>query len=159
MLRIEVRLNKRAKIKQLMKKIDMANNLTLRDLFDSKKSQAILLHFLDEMEKKRPFYAKYQSRSDKDFLADLIIHNPKFSISRVMQVFGLKQALDKVSTRELRLMFGRCHARSWYRLMGEARGISLPASKDTFDIVREHLTAFVPLKLDSSLSNMLNKDN
>jgi hypothetical protein len=158
-LRIEVRLNKRAKIKQLMKKIGKPNNLTLRDLFDSKKSQAILLHFLDEMEKKRPFYARYQSASDKDFLADLVIHNPNLSISRIMQLFGLKQALDKVTTRELRLMFGRCHARSWYRLMGEARRIVLPKSKDTFDLIREDLIAFVPLKLDSSLNKMLNKDN
>lgn len=157
-LRIEVRLNKRAKIKQLMKKIGMNDRLTFRDLFSAKRAQAILVYFLDEMEKKRPFYAKYQSRSTKDFLADLIIHNPSLSISRIIQLFGLKQALNQVTTRELRLMFGRFHERSWYRLMSEAKNVTLPESKDTFDLIRDHLTAFVPLKLASSIELMLNKD-
>ena len=56
-------------------------------------------------------------------------------------------------------MFGRCHERSWYRLIGEAKSVALPKSKDTFDLIREHLIAFVPLKLDFSINKMLNKDN
>ena len=52
-LRMEVRLNKRAKIKQLFKKLNIAATLTFKKLFKPAIAKKVLLHYLDELERNR----------------------------------------------------------------------------------------------------------
>src|SRR5436190_17504377 len=61
--------------------------------------------------------------------------------------FGLKQALNTITPRELRSMFGKYSERSWYRLFAEAKIVKLPNSKSPFEVVRKNLINFVPLIL------------
>jgi hypothetical protein len=146
-LRMEVRLNKRQKIRQLFNTLGIRSELTFKSLFDPTLSKKVLLHYLDELESRRPALLDYTSTVPKELLADLIVRNPDSSPQRVMQMFGLKQAFDSVNPRDLRAMFGRRSQRSWYRLIAEARKIRLPPTTSTLAVIREHLTNFIPLKL------------
>ena len=56
-LRMEVRLNKRQKIKQLFKTLGIKSDLTLKKLFKPAIAKKVLLHYLDELESKRPLIA------------------------------------------------------------------------------------------------------
>ncbi len=50
-LRMEARLNKRTKIKQLFKKLGIDSDFTLGDLFKVSIARIVLVHYLDEIEK------------------------------------------------------------------------------------------------------------
>ncbi len=157
-MRMEVRLNKRQKIGQLFQTLGIQSELTLKNLFNPTIAQKVLLHYLDELESKRLPLFDYKQTSPNSLLADLVINNPNIGIRKTIQLFGLKQAFDSITPRELRNMFNKYGQRSWYRLIAEAKTIKLPATKSHLGIVREHLTRFEPLKLVDFPDLMLNND-
>lgn len=156
--RMEVRLNNRQKIKQLFKTLKVDKELTFQNLFSSDISQPVLLHYLNELERQRPKLLDYRATDQKALLADLIINNPEIGVVRTIQLFGLKNAFDAVTPRELRIMFGKYSDRSWYRLIAEAKSVKLPTKKSPFDIIRSNLTNYKPLKLVDFFPEMLNND-
>lgn len=157
-MRMEVRLNRRQKIGQLFRTLGIQSELTLKNLFSPTIAQRVLLHYLDELESKRLPLFDYKPTSPNSLLADLVINNPSIGIRKTIQLYGLKNALDGTTPRELRNMFSKYGQRSWYRLIAEAKNIKLPATRSPFWIVREHLTRFEPLKLVDFPDLMLNND-
>ncbi|HEX8931567.1 MAG TPA: hypothetical protein VF810_00250, partial [Patescibacteria group bacterium] len=72
--------------------------------------------------------------------------------------FGLKYALDSITSRELRAMFGKYNERSWYRLISDAKKIKLPTTTNPLGIINKHLVSFEPLKLVDFQDKMINND-
>ncbi len=157
-LRMEVRLGTRQKIRQILKSISIDTEPTFKSLFSSKVSQTILTCYLHELESRRPSLLDYQNNKPKELLADLVVNNPILSPKHILQIFGLKQALELIGMREVRVIFSKCSDRSWYRLVSDANKIKLPQAKDTFGIIRTHLSEFKPLKLVDFQEEMLNND-
>lgn len=157
-LRMEVRLGTRQKIRQILKSIGIDSDPTFKTLFSSRISQTILTCYLHEMESRRPALLDYQNNKPRELLADLAINNPSLSPKQILQVFGLKQALEIFGMREVRVIFGKCSDRSWYRLVSDANKVRLPMVKDTFGTIRNHLNEFKPLKLVDFQDEMLNND-
>ncbi|MDR3646632.1 MAG: hypothetical protein P4L22_03765 [Candidatus Babeliales bacterium] len=147
-LRMEVRLNKRDKMKQLFKKLKIKSNLTFKSLFKPAISKKILLHYVDELESKRPKLLDYKVKSDKGLLTDLIINNPDLDSKKVLQLFGLKKAIEVVNLRELRTLLGNYSDRTWYRLMQDANKVNLPTSPSPFNAIRACINKFRPLRLN-----------
>ena len=145
-LRMEVRLNNRKKIRPLFKKLNIKSDLTLKSIFKPVIAKKILLHYLDEVESKRPALLDYKVTSGKALLADLIFNNPSLKPKQILQIYGLKRALEDVNLRELRGMLGRYKQRSWYRLMADARKVKLPGIQSPFDIIIEQVMKFKPLR-------------
>ncbi|TET06845.1 hypothetical protein E3J79_00600 [Candidatus Dependentiae bacterium] len=143
---MEVRLNKRQKMKQLFKLLGVKSNLTFKKLFKPAISKKILLHYLDELENKRPVLLDYKAQNDNALLAALMFHNPECSTKLILQMFGLKKMLETVTIRELRAIFSNYNKRSWYRLITDARKIKLP-SQSPFGAIRKNLINFKPLQL------------
>lgn len=157
-MRMEVRLNKRQKIGQLFRTLGIKTELTLINLFNQTIAQQVLLHYLNELESKRLPLFDYKPTNPNSLLADLVINNQNIGIRKTLQLFGLKQAFDNTTPRELRNMFSKYGQRSWYRLIAEAKAIKLPVTKSSLEVVREHLTLFEPLKLVDFPNLMLNND-
>ncbi len=147
LLRIEVRLNKRQKIKQLLSKQKIKTDLTFAGLFKEAIVKKILLHYLDELESKRPAILDYEAPDDNALLAALIVNNPKMGAKQILQMFGFKKALETGTCRELRTMFARYNSRSWYRLIADAKKIKLPDTPSPFVDIRKAVSKFKPLKL------------
>ena len=144
---MEVRLNKRQKMKQLFAKLGIKSNLSLKSLFKPSISKKILLHYLDEIESKRPPLLDYKISNDKALLADLIFSNPDLSTKRILQMYGLTKALQIVNLRELRGMFSKHNLRSWYRIMADTREVRLPGIQMPFGVIREKIMNFKSLIL------------
>lgn len=145
-LRMEVRLNKRVKIKQLFTKLDIKTELTLKKLFKPAISKKVLIHYFDEVIQKRPKLLDYKTTNAKALLSDLIFNNPDLGPKQILQLYGFKQVLDAMNPRELRVMFARYSTRSWYRLIADANNIKLPAGYDPFKLIKEQLVKFEPIK-------------
>ena len=148
-LRMEVRLNKRKKMKLLFSKLGIKNDLTFKKLFKPAISKKILLHYMDELESKRPTLLDYKTSNGQDgkaLLADLMFHNPELGPKKILQLYGLKHALDIMNPRELRAMFANHSTRTWYRLIAEANQIRLPETHKPFGVIRKCLEAFESLR-------------
>lgn len=156
-LRMEVRLNKRQKIKQLFNKLGIKSDLSFKSLFKAANVKKILLHYLDEIENKRPtlldfkastlFHQGFERQADKALIAALLFNNPDIKPQRIFQLYGLKKAFDTFNLRELKGMFGKCHQRNWYRLMAETRDVKLPVVQSPFGVIREQLEKFKAIKI------------
>ena len=157
-LRMEVRLNQRQKIKHILRRLDILVEPTFEDLFSVSIAQKILIYYMNEIEKNRLPLFDYNANSSKSFLAELIINNPSLGIKKTLQIYGLKQVFNEITPRELRTMFSGYSQRSWYRLISEAKKIHLPISKDPLNVLRENLLDYKPLKLVDFQNKMINND-
>ncbi|EKD57578.1 MAG: hypothetical protein ACD_57C00224G0001 [uncultured bacterium] len=157
-LRMEVRLNTRTKIKQLLQSLHINKEPIFRDLFNFDISQKVLLNYLDIIESNRLGIFDVNQKEPQSFLAELAINNPKLGTLKTLQVFGLKQALQYMDIRQLRAMLGKYSNRSWYRLISEARKVKLPAITSPFKVIRDCLVSFKSLKLVDFQGVLLNND-
>jgi len=124
-LRMEVRLNNRQKMKELFAKLGIKVNLTFKKLFKPAISKAVLLYYLDELERKRPLLLDYKQTNDKALLVDLVMNNPELKPKQIAQMYGLKKLFEVMEARELLALFAR-NVRSWSRLMADAGNVQLP---------------------------------
>lgn len=148
-LRMEVRLNKRAKIKQLFKELGINADLTFKKLFKPAIAKKVLLHYLDEVETNRSPLLNFKNVDDKAFLARIAFENPKITPKQAVLALGLKHALEAAPLRELKAMIGRNNPQGWYRLMKDTQSIRLPATQSPFKVIRDQLITFKALKLNA----------
>jgi len=144
-LRMEARLNNRRKIESLLKKLEIKAQLTFKGLFKTNIARKVLEHYLGEVERARPPLVDFKTSNTKSLLVALIFNNPDLSLRRILQLYGMKLALEHISIRELRTMFGAYNKRSWYRLIADMKDVALTQRStppNPFRVIRDCLTAF-----------------
>ena len=144
---MEVRLNQRAKIKQLFKKLNINADLTFQKLFKPAIAKKVLLHYLDELDHNRSPLLNFKTMDDKKFLAQLAINNPDVTPKEALMFFGFKKALETTTLRELKIIVGKNNSRAWYRCMKSIENIKLPSTENSFEVLREQLVTFKALKI------------
>lgn len=141
-LRMEARLNNRRKIQQMLDKLNIKAPLTFKGLFKTTIARKVLLHYLDEIENTRSTLLDFKVNNTKSLLVALIFNNPNLSPRQILQLYGMKLALDQISIRELRTMFGACNKRSWYRLIADMKDVSITRQSplnSPFKVIRDCL--------------------
>lgn len=146
-LRMEVRLNKRQKIKQVLNALNIDSDLTLKSLFKTTISQKVLLYYLGELENRRSVLMDYKASNDKALLSDLVFNNPDLGPKQILQIYGFKKALEIVNTRELRAMFMNHNQRSWYRFMSEINQTILPNQQNFLGIIKKNIVKYKACKI------------
>jgi hypothetical protein len=146
-LRMEVRLNKRAKIKLLFKILKIKADLTFKKLFKPAIAKKVLLHYLDELERNRSPLLNCKAVDDKTFLAQLSFDNPTITPKQAMTLLGFKRALEAAPLRELKTIIGKNKPQSWYRLINDTKNIRLPNMHNPFKEIRKCIEEFKTNKL------------
>jgi hypothetical protein len=146
-LRMEVRLNKRAKIKQLFKTLNINADLTFKKLFKPAIAKKVLLHYLNELERNRSPLLNCKAVDDKTFLAQLSFNNPVITPKQAMMLLGFKRALEAAPLRELKTIIGKHKPHSWYRLINDTKNITLPAMNNPFKEIRKCIEEFKANKI------------
>jgi hypothetical protein len=141
-LRMEVRLNQRKKIRQLFNKLNIKADLTFKKLYKPAISKKILLHYLDEIESKGSDLINLKTETDKELLSTLIINNPKLKPKSIIQAFGFKKALAFVNIREIRNLFGNSDTKNLNRFLKEMEKINTGNSTNSFNDLRASLEKF-----------------
>ena len=144
-LRMEARLNNRRKIEQILKKLGIKVQLTFKGLFKTNIARKVLLHYLDEIERARPPLLDFKANNTKSILVALIFNNQTLSPRRILQLYGMKLAMDHIGMRELRTMFGAYNKPSWYRLVADMKDVGIPSHSsppNSFQVIRDCLKAF-----------------
>lgn len=157
-LRMEARLNKRQKIRQILKKLGIYADITFTNLFSLKLSRMVLLYYLAELERNYPRLLSYTYESPKTLFANLLIANPKLSLSNSLKMLGLRVLLEEVGIREFRQITKRYGNQVWYGLNREMKSLKKSDTSNIFTTLKNEITNFKPLKLSDYEATMLNKD-
>jgi hypothetical protein len=116
-LRMEVRLGNRTKIKAIIGKICADVEPTFAALFDGSIAKAVLLHFWSSVRKQLPLIDLAKNRRPEDILGDLAVHaNGTARPGRLLQDLGAAILVGSVGFRGAGAVLSRhCSARSWQR--------------------------------------------
>ena len=154
-LRMEVRLNRKQKLIQMLKKIGFVEEPTFQALFKKDIAQKILLYYLGEIEAGFPAVLRYESEP-KDFMSEFAINNPQVGLKKALQMFGLKVLFDTIGVREFREVTKQYGRENWYRLNKELEGFVYPQKPDSFTFLRSAVTEFKPLKMFDFMAETVN---
>lgn len=158
-LRIEARLNKRQKIKQILNKIGLDIEPNFQNLFKKDISQKVLLYYLKEIETGYPSLLSYDFQDPEKFISNFIVNNPKAGLRKTIQMFGQRVLLDKFGIRGFREIVKKFGSNNWYRLNNEMTKLNYPKKISVFAPLYKALTEFKSLKLVDFQSEMINNDN
>ena len=97
-LRMELRLNNRVKIKHAFKLANIEVPLTFENMYAENVTKKILQHYLGMVEDARPKLLDYRASSDDDALAELSIKNHALSPANMLAIAYLKYKIDHGDT-------------------------------------------------------------
>lgn len=157
-LRVEIRLNKRQKISQILKKIDKQVESTFVNIFNQNTAKEVLLHYIDEIENAYPPLLTYQYDSPKKFFTGYLTANPKIKLTTALKMLGLRVLLDEIGVREFRGITEQYGNSTWYSLNRELKKFRQTNDVSVFALLRKQISEFQPLKFTEKQSIMLNKD-
>lgn len=149
-LRLEVRLNSRPKIRQVFESLGIEIKPTFSEVFNKSISKKVLGKNWSDIEASYKLL-EYKPRNNRDLLIQLLSHNPFLTPKKVIQFLGLKVALEDIGIRDFRQITERGNkskANSWYKLHKEAKELTWPQSYYTpLRPIREAIEQFNPISL------------
>ena len=158
-LRMEVRLNQRQKIRQILNKIGLKTEPNFKNLFSKEIAKSVLLYHLDQIEDKYPKSLYFNPKSAKDFIAQFVIDNPTVKIKDPFTAYGFYQALDEIGARETRELLKQYQKESWYRFFNQMKSYSYPKNAlPVFEPIRSSINEMKPLKPVDFQDKMINND-
>jgi len=157
-IRIEIRLNKRQKINQILKKIDNETKPIFENIFNQKIAKKVLLHFINEIENAYPPLLTYQQNSPAKLFNSFLIANPDIKPIKMLAMLGLKNILEDTGVRGFRQIIKRYGNPTWYSLNKEMQKLKTAEIPSIFTLLRKEITIFKPLKLFDFQDQMINND-
>jgi len=150
-LRMEVRLGNRTKIRQVLGRIDADIEPTFAAVFDIDISQRVLLHFWSGVRTALPLLGQTTNLRPEERFETLARDNPKTKPAMLLQLLGWQSLASSVGMRGMRaLLVRRADSRTWHRLkrklssrLTNEAGFCALAQLDTA------LTGFQPLRMST----------
>jgi hypothetical protein len=143
-LRMEVRLNSRAKIKRLCHKLGIKPPLTFEEALNRKTSQTILLHFWNQIMSEAK-WLQFEKQRPEELLQEIVKNNPDIRPSRALQILGLIMATDAIGTRGMTATATLKRLQSDMSMMERCKSITSALKKISNDLER-----FDPIKLPNT---------
>ncbi|MBN1915876.1 hypothetical protein JW796_02675 [Candidatus Dojkabacteria bacterium] len=148
-LRVEVRIGSRRKMKQLLEKYSFKNKqLIFTDLYSKKLSKKLLLAIIKEIESSYPKLLMVETETFEGILTELQLNNPKLGYRKLLVYFGAKVALEEIGVRKFRKVTDRFGKTSWYRLNKEMKQLVVSKTKSPFKSLLSKLSKFEKVKLN-----------
>lgn len=157
-LRMEIRLNRRQKINQILRKISKGVEPTFINIFSQDTAKKVLLHYINVIEKAYPPLLTYQYDSPKKFFERLLVANPKLKPTQALEITAFRALLEEIGVREYRQITKRHGSYYWYSLNKKMKKLNYTDEISVFSLLRKQITEFGPLKLLAIQDQMLNND-
>jgi len=157
-IRMEIRLNRRQKINQILKKIGKEVEPTFTNIFNQDTAKKVLLHYISEIEDAYPPLLTYQYDSPKKFFERLLVANPRLKPTQALELMGFRMLLEEIGVREYRQITKRHGSYYWYNLNNKMKKLNYTDEVSVFSLLRKQITEFEPLKLFAIQGKMLNND-
>ena len=154
-LRMEVRLGSRKKIKDVLKAVKIhIEVLNFTSLFSRFISQEVLLYTLSKIEQGYPTILTATTKTNEELLIQLMIDNPKMKYKNVLALIGAKSLLSEVGTRNFRQITDKFGKSNWYRLNKEMKTLTLSKKLNPFTFLRDEIIIFKQIMLEDYKDKM-----
>jgi len=157
-LRVEIRLNRRQKINQILKKIGKEVEPTFANIFNQNTAKKVLLHYLSEIEEAYPPLLIYQYDSPQKLFQGLLTANPELKPTQALELMGFRVLLDEIGVREYRQIIKRYGSYYWYSLNKRMKKLKQTSEISVFSMLKKQLAEFRPMKVVDFQDKMLNND-
>ena len=153
-LRLELRLNNRAKIRQMLQRLKLnSEDLTFQRLYSADLAKTLLSSFWQNITKHLPNYVIGAADDPIKICEKLRAANPSMPVQRFLSTFTLLWMIHLSGMDEARRMLGLVGAkgsRAWGQLKKQVSHIKPPSSRHFYPTkaVDEQLKAFKALRLD-----------
>ncbi len=149
-LRMEVRLGNRAKIKALLAQLGIKAGMTFQELFSAAIAQKVLLHFWYESTRDMPLLALSQFKPEDIMLAMIAEGKGTTKPAKLLQRLGALMLMRSIGMRGMKALLGKhCTSRTWQRFKKELEGMNLASSMNYLAVrnVQRCLDDFEPLRM------------
>jgi hypothetical protein len=157
-LRIEIRLNRRQKINQILKKVNKEVEPTFINIFNQDTAKKVLLYYINEIEEAYPPLLTYQYDSLNKFFERLLVANPKLKPTQALELTAFRALLEEIGVRGYRQITKRHGDYYWYSLNKKMKKLNYTDEISVFSLLRKQIAKFEPLKLLAIQNKMLNND-
>lgn len=137
-LRIEVRLNKRQKMKRLFNEIGISGMLVFKNLFSTEKSKKVILHYISIIKTNYPSLANIKLTNEQLFMR-LLVEYPKMKVRKSLMILGAKCLFDNVGARQFREIIKVFGVRQWYSLRKELKSIGISYQENPFEYLSREI--------------------
>lgn len=145
-LRMEIRLGKRQKIRQVLSSLGLTHEPTFKNLFSLALCQKVLLHYLSEIERNYPLIIYYDFSDPVHLFSSLLRNNPNMSLSRALKYTALGLLIKQSGVTGLRAMTCMFGNRAWYEINKDMKQLkNMSEGKSIFGLLRENITNYKPL--------------
>lgn len=161
-LRMELRLGNRTKLKSMMKSLGLDSPLHFNILFQASISQKMLLHFWHRISKDIPTLALSQFKPEDIYYALMKKGKGKAKPAKLLQQIGALAVIQNVGIRGLHsLVSSHSNDRTWQRMKRELEktGVSSKMKYAAVTNVQRCLESFEPLKLEEYTMPLPNKSH
>lgn len=139
-LRMEVRLNTRRKIKCLCERLGQRVPETLSELFHKDLAKAVLLHFWDFVERELKVVNLTRERSENLF-QQLVLSGVK--PNKALQIVGAMAVIESVGIRGLKSLMTQASYKTWQRIQKEIKNYPSGNSRiQLISLIRKSLAKF-----------------
>ncbi len=146
-LRMEIRLGKRAKIREILKTLNMQAFMTFSELFKENIARQVLLFYLEQIKNGYALLA-YHPKNKGQLISDIKMLNPKIKIRKMLQICATKLIIDDIGIREFREVTKHFGAYSWNRLNNDLLCCKFPdQSFAPIKVIQQSITDLKPLRL------------
>jgi hypothetical protein len=153
-LRMEARLSQKRKLNSLFNKLGFEKDPTFEEVFDSKKSQAVLQDYWETMISKNSMVLFSPVNDNKDLLKQVLLTDRKMKGKEAIYKTGLLILLREGNgIRELRTLLSKnINDRTWYRMSSDIKEIGVSLSKlrprDWYKQINQELRSYKPFNID-----------
>lgn len=146
-LRMEVRLNTRRKIKSLCQSLGLTVPETLSDVFHKDLAQGVLLHFWNLIERELNVVSLTRQKPEKLF--QQLVTYAGMKPTKALQIIGALSLINSVGIRGLNSMIGKSVQRAWARIKKEIENYPLTQvlNIEICKQIRQSLIDFIPVRL------------
>lgn len=130
-IRMEVRLSKKAKMNSVLEKLGFAKDPTLQDIFKKNVCQKIVRFYWDTLVKGENLFLFELAGKPKTLLRQILENNPKIKPKEAVYLVGLYLLCkEEGGIRSLRaILESRSTQRSWYRVLQGIKGLNSQTTK------------------------------
>lgn len=157
-LRIEVRLNTRQKIRQVFKGLNLNIEPTFANIYSKEVSQSVLLHYLNEIQAAYPSVLTFKANTTTESLKSILRANPNLKPTQALELTCLGQIIEEVGIREYRQLIKQYGDYYWYGQNKRLKQLKTASRSTVFTKLANEIEQFEPLNLVTDHARMLSND-
>lgn len=148
-LRIELRLGSRRKIKQILDKEGFTyTDITFKEVFKDTVSKQIIMKMLTDIHNSIPTILNSDAESLEKFTIKVRLNNPQLTYSQLLKIVGAKALYQEIGLRGFREITDKTNNTAWYRLKKQLKDLNFSKRESDLSKIISEIERFETVRLE-----------